>query len=69
MYIRVKDRKTGHEYDIREERLDPDKHKPLNRRTYPPTHEPRRPKHYISKGGKPAAPKQSPVDTEQGATS
>lgn len=66
MYVRVKDRRTGHEFDIREEQVDPEHHRLLNRRTYPPSRTPRRPKPQISKGRVPAAPEQSPVDTEQG---
>lgn len=51
-YVRIKNKTTGHEYDIPEVQFDPDKHSKVAR--YPSTTRPRRPKLRVSKGGGPA---------------
>jgi hypothetical protein len=67
-FVRVKNKSTGHEYDVPEQQYDPEKHKKVDERRYPPTTRQRRPKAHVSKGGgsarRPASPA-SPVDTEE----
>lgn len=40
-YVRVKDTRTGHEYDLLEHMLDAKKHELVNKEQYPPTSRPR----------------------------
>lgn len=44
MFIRVKSKATGHEFDIHESRFDEAKHARVDKRRYPPTKSPRRTK-------------------------
>lgn len=48
-YIRVRDRRTGHEYDVLEEQVNDTKHEVLKR--FEPSSRPRAAKPLISKGG------------------
>lgn len=50
-YVRVKDTRTGHQFDVLEERVDPDRHKVLTSDRYPVTGRPRPAKPLRSKGG------------------
>lgn len=50
-YVRVKDRRTGHEYDVLEQQVDEKKHEVLDREHYPVTSRPRPAKPNRSKGG------------------
>lgn len=47
-YTRVKDRTTGHEYDVLTENVDPKLHTLVDKKRYPPTSRPRRPKHSVN---------------------
>lgn len=51
-WIRVRDKATGHEYDVREGAVDDDVHEPL--KAYPPhrSPDPRPAKHRLNKDGK-----------------
>ena len=40
-YIRVKDRRTGHEHDLLETQYDAKKHEKVTKKDYPPTTRPR----------------------------
>lgn len=44
MFIRVKSKATGHEFDIHESRFDESKHSRVDKRRYPPVSKPRRTK-------------------------
>ncbi|MDF2915991.1 MAG: hypothetical protein K0S70_208 [Microbacterium sp.] len=61
MWVRVRDRDTRHEYDLRED--DPrigvgvDR---VSKKAYPPAHLPRRPKHYLSLAALPGAVTEAP---------
>lgn len=44
MFIRVKSKATGHEFDIHETRFDEAKHTRVDKRRYPPVKSPRRTK-------------------------
>ena len=44
MFIRVKSKITGHEFDIHESRVDEAKHARVDKRRYPPTKSARKPK-------------------------
>ena len=46
-YTRVKDKKTGHEFDIPVQRFNPDKHTRVNKKHYPDTGRPRPAKHNV----------------------
>lgn len=50
-YVRVKDLRTGHEYDVLEQQVDDKIHEPLDKDRYPVTSRPRDAKPLISKGG------------------
>lgn len=52
VYTRIKDKRSGHEYDIPAVQFDPEKHSRVSR--YPDSTRPRRPKLRVSKGGGPA---------------
>lgn len=57
-WVRVKDKSTGHEYDVAESALDPEVHTRLSSRKYPdvsgPYARPRPAKHNTTKAGRPA---------------
>lgn len=55
-YVRVKDNRTGHEYDVLEERLDEKHHKNLTSARYPIVSRPRAAKPFVGKGGENTAP-------------
>lgn len=55
-YVRVKDTRTGHEFDVLEQQVDPNKHKVLDKDRYPVTSRARKPKPFRGKGGEPATP-------------
>lgn len=44
MFIRVKSRATGHEFDLHESRFDEKRYTRVDKRIYPPTSKPRRTK-------------------------
>lgn len=46
-YLRVRDKETGHQYDVLEEKVDRTVHEPLDEKRYPPTSRPRPPKHHV----------------------
>lgn len=52
-YVRVKDKRTKHEYDVLEHKVDPDKHTRLDKKHYPAVSRPRPAKPFTSKGGGP----------------
>lgn len=70
-YTRVKDKDTGHEYDVLAHKVDPEKHERVNRDHYPDSSHPRAPKPNVKTRRPPSRPKapgkQDP--TEQGAES
>lgn len=47
-YVRVKDKRTGHQYDVLEQSFDPEKHTKVAR--FPVVSRPRPPKPYRRKG-------------------
>ena len=53
-YVRVKDNRTGHQFDVLEESVEPEFHEVLDQERYPIVSRPRDPKPLISKGGGPA---------------
>jgi hypothetical protein len=53
-YVRVKDLRTRHQFDVLEEQVDPEIHKVLDQERYPIVSRPRDPKPHVSKGGGPA---------------
>lgn len=57
MYVRVKDRSTGHEYDVREDSplLRKDRVERIKSDRYPPSPRARRPKHHIKLAGRTAS--------------
>lgn len=55
-YVRVKDTRTGHEFDVLEQQVDKDNHQPLSQDRYPITSRPRAPKPFRGKDGEPATP-------------
>ena len=63
-YMRVKNKTTGHEFDLVVESFDPEKYDAVKSDRYPETTRPRRAKPNISKGGT-RRPKNNPVDTEK----
>ena len=58
-YMRVKNKQTGHEFDLPVQSFDPEKYSKVAR--YPETTRPRRPKPNIRTGGR----RNPPVDTEK----
>jgi len=50
-YVRVKNRSTGHEYDVLEQQVDHDKHEVLDQDRYPIVGRPRPAKPRVGKGG------------------
>lgn len=56
-YVRVKDKRTGHQYDLLEEQFDKQHHELADQKRFPPTKRPRPAKHHV---GKP--PAQRPAD-------
>jgi hypothetical protein len=54
MFVRVRDKDTGHEYDVWESSLDPQAHKVIE--GYPQSRTARPAKHRTTKAGKPAIP-------------
>lgn len=61
MWVRVRDRDTRHEYDLRED--DPrigvavDR---VSKKAYPPAHQPRRPKYYLDLARRPGVAAEAP---------
>lgn len=48
-YVRVKDKRTGHQYDVLEQLVDKKNHELVDQRRFPPTSRPRPPKHHVGK--------------------
>lgn len=61
-YVRVKNKATGHEFDIPKQSFDPDKHSKVDSKRYPETTRPRRPKPNVLRGKR---RNETPVDTEK----
>lgn len=57
-YTRVKDKSTGHEYDVLAHKVDPEKHSPVSKTRYPDTPRPRPAKPNVK--GKRRAPSTTP---------
>lgn len=53
-YTRVRDKATGHEYDVLSHRVDTAKHEPLDTEKWPEVNAPRAPRHNV-KGPRPKA--------------
>ncbi|MGX9346641.1 hypothetical protein [Microbacterium sp. KNMS] len=64
-YMRVKNKVTGHEFDLPVESFDDSKYDAVKSDRYPETSRPRRPLPNLSKGGTAARRNASPVDTEK----
>lgn len=62
-FVRVKDKRTLHEFDIPVQSFDPEKHSKVAR--YPETTRPRRPKPNIRLGGKRTAPVKTDKEKDQ----
>lgn len=62
-YVRVKNKATGHEFDLPKQSFDPDRYTKVDAKRYPETTRPRRPKPNVPKGGR--SKKTAPVDTEK----
>lgn len=58
-YIRVKNKTTGHEFDLPKQNFDPEKYTRVDQKRYPETTRPRRPKPNI------ISRRTAPVDTEK----
>lgn len=58
-YTRVKDKATGHEYDVLAHKVDPKKHEPLKSDRYPDVSRPREPKPNVKSVRPTAASKRS----------
>ena len=58
-FMRVKNKKTGHEFDLPVESFDPEKYSKVGR--YPETTRPRRPKPHVRVGGR----RNAPVNTDK----
>ena len=59
LYVRVKDKDTGHEYDVRAGRVRPQFEDVIKSDEYPPSNTQRAAKHNVTKAGKPAPAKES----------
>ena len=55
-FIRVKNKTTGHEFDLPKQSFDPEVYSRVDSKRYPETTRPRRPKPNVRKGGKRTAP-------------
>ncbi|MBT2485812.1 MULTISPECIES: hypothetical protein [unclassified Microbacterium] len=55
-YMRVKNKATGHEFDIPAQSFDPEKYSKVDPKRYPETTRPRRPKPNVLKAGRKTAP-------------
>lgn len=53
LFVRVKDKDTGHEYDVRAGKVQPDLQTVVKDDLYPPSERPRAPKHNVTKAGRP----------------
>lgn len=62
-YVRVKNRVTGHEFDLPIQSFDPEKYTKVDSKRYPETTRPRRPKPNVLRGGRSKNP--APVETEK----
>ncbi|GGO59128.1 hypothetical protein GCM10010910_01360 [Microbacterium nanhaiense] len=62
-YVRVKNKQTGHEFDLVESAFNSEKYTRVDKAKYPPTTRPRRPKPRINLGGN--RRQNAPVDTEK----
>lgn len=60
-YMRVKNKTTGHEFDLPVENFDETRYTRVKSDRYPETTRPRRPKPNVPKGGR----RITPVDTEK----
>ncbi|QMU97844.1 hypothetical protein FVO59_11980 [Microbacterium esteraromaticum] len=62
-FVRVKNKTTGHEFDLPSESFDPEKYSKVAR--YSETTRPRRPKPNVRKGGKRIAPVKTDKEKDQ----